>query len=348
MLAEKTAYRFTSEGKLPGFNVGGSWCFKRYAFDVWIKRLEGESMIPNYQVFMRPFLDVVNAAGGEEVKLRDVINQLADKFELSEAEREERLPSGKQTVLDNRIGWARTYLTKAGLLEVTRRAHFVITERGLNAISNPHTVIDNQYLKQFDEFIAFKDQKNEQPEVGESSQSVAEETTPDEALRAAYKQINDALASDILSRTRKVSPAFFEQLLIDLLLAMGYGGSNEGMAHTLGRSGDNGVDGVINQDPLGVDQIYIQAKRYADGNNISAGEIRDFFGALNLKKAQKGIFITTSDFTPSAVQTAKDLGMRIVLINGKELAKLMLRYNIGSRDEQVIYLKRIDEEFFEL
>lgn len=348
MLAEKTAYRFTSEGKLPGFNVGASWGFKRYVFDVWIKRLEGESMIPNYQVFMRPFLEVVNAAGGEEVKLRDVINQLEDKFGLSEAEREERLPSGKQTVLDNRIGWARTYLTKAGLLEVTRRAHFVITERGLNAISNPHTVIDNQYLKQFDEFIAFKDQKNGQPELCEANQSVAEETTPDEVLRAAFKQINDALASDILSRTRKVSPAFFEQLLIDLLLAMGYGGSNEGMAHTLGRSGDNGVDGVINQDPLGVDQIYIQAKRYADGNNISAGEIRDFFGALNLKKAQKGIFITTSDFTPSAVQTAKDLGMRIVLINGKELAKLMLRYNIGSRDEQVIYLKRIDEEFFEL
>ncbi|HAS8441805.1 restriction endonuclease [Vibrio vulnificus] len=304
-------------------------------------------MIPNYQVFMRPFLDVVNAAGGEEVKLRDVINQLADKFELSEAEREERLPSGKQTVLDNRIGWARTYLTKAGMLEVTRRAHFVITERGLNAISNPHTVIDNQYLKQFDEFIAFKDQKNEQPEVGESSQSVAEETTPDEVLRAAYKQINDALASDILSRTRKVSPAFFEQLLIDLLLAMGYGGSDEGMAHTLGKSGDNGVDGVINQDPLGVDQVYIQAKRYADGNNVGAGEIRDFFGALNLKKAQKGIFITTSEFTSSAIQTAKDLGMRIVLINGKELAKLMLRYNIGSRDEQVLHIKRIDEEFFE-
>lgn len=304
-------------------------------------------MIPSYQVFMRPFLEIVNAAGGQEVKLRDVINHIADSFQLTEEERQERLPSGKQTVLDNRIGWARTYLTKAGLLEVTRRAHFVITERGQNAISNPNTVIDNQYLKQFDEFIAFKDQKNGQSELGESSQSIAEETTPDEVLRAAYKQINDALASEILARTRKVSPAFFEQLLIDLLLAMGYGGTGEGMAHTLGKSGDNGVDGVINQDPLGVDQVYIQAKRYADGNNISAGDIRDFFGALNLKKAQKGIFITTSDFTPSAVQTAKDLGMRIVLINGKELAKLMLRYNIGSRDEQVIYLKRIDEEFFE-
>ncbi|EGQ8081166.1 restriction endonuclease [Vibrio parahaemolyticus] len=304
-------------------------------------------MIPNYQMFMRPFLEVVNEAGGQEVKLRDVINQIADSFQLTEEERQERLPSGKQAVLDNRIGWARTYLTKAGLLEVTRRAHFVITERGQNAISNPNTVIDNQYLKQFDEFLAFKDQKNGQSELDESSQSAVEETTPDEVLRAAYKQINDALASEILLRTRKTSPAFFEQLLIDLLLAMGYGGTGEGMAHTLGRSGDNGVDGVINQDPLGVDQVYIQAKRYAEGNNVGSSEIRDFFGALSLKKAQKGIFITTSDFTSSASQTAKNLGMRIVLINGKELAKLMLRYNIGSRDEQVLYIKRIDEEFFE-
>lgn len=304
-------------------------------------------MIPNYQVFMRPFLEVVNAANGREVKLRDVINQIAESFQLTQEERQERLPSGKQTVLDNRIGWARTYLSKAGLLEVTRRAHFVITERGREAISNSNTVIDNDYLKQFDEFIAFKDQKNGQSEQIQSNSNDAEETTPDETLRAAYKQINEALASEILSRTRKVSPAFFEQLLIELLLAMGYGGSGEGMAHTLGKSGDNGVDGVINQDPLGVDQVYIQAKRYEDGNNVRSGDIRDFFGALNLKKAQKGIFITTSDFTPSAVQTAKDLGMRIVLLNGKELAKLMLRYNIGSRDEQVIYLKRIDEEFFE-
>ncbi|ELA7921213.1 restriction endonuclease [Vibrio alginolyticus] len=304
-------------------------------------------MIPNYQAFMRPFLEVVHAAGGSEVKLRDVINQLAERFELSEEEREERLPSGKQTVLDNRIGWARTYLTKAGLLEVTRRAHFIVTERGRKAISDSSTEIDNRYLKQFDEFIAFKDKKNGPSESVTALGDDTDETTPDEVLRAAYKQINDALAYDILSRTRKVTPAFFEQLLIDLLLAMGYGGSDEGMAHTLGKSGDNGVDGVINQDPLGVDQVYIQAKRYADGNNVGAGEIRDFFGALNLKKAHKGIFITTSDFTASAMRTAKDLGVRIVLINGNELSKLMLRYNIGSRDEQILHLKKIDEEFFE-
>ncbi len=303
-------------------------------------------MIPNYQVFMRPFLEVVNAAGGQEVRLRDVINQLAKSFHLTEAEREERLPSGKQTVLDNRIGWAKTYLVKAGLVEATRRAHFVLTVRGQEAVANPSTVIDNSYLKRFDEFNIFKEQKSEQPYPAQHSEE-ADETTPDEILRAAYKQINDALASEILVRARKVSPTFFEQLLIELLLAMGYGGSDEGMAHTLGRSGDNGVDGVINQDPLGVDQLYIQAKRYAEGNNISASDIRDFFGALSLKKAQKGIFITTSEFTPSAIQTAKDLGMRIVLINGKQLAHLMLRYNIGCREEQVISIKQIDEEFFD-
>ncbi len=304
-------------------------------------------MIPNYQQFMRPFLEIAYAANGSEVKLRDVINKLADKFNLTEQDKAETLPSGKQSILDNRVGWARTYLSKAGLLEVTRRAHFIITDRGINALKDNQAVIDKKYLKQFDEFIAFTEQKNEGSEVIEATSIDTEEITPDEALRAAYKKINDALAQDILDRTRKVTPAFFEDLLIELLVAMGYGGTGEGAAHALGKSGDNGIDGVIDQDPLGVDQIYIQAKRYAQGNNIGSGDIRDFFGALNLKKAQKGIFITTSDFTSSATQTAKDLGMRIVLINGKELAKLMLRYNIGSRDEQVLHLKKIDEEFFD-
>lgn len=305
-------------------------------------------MIPNYQVFMRPFLEIAEAASGSEVKLRDVINQLADRFELTEQEREETLPSGKQSILDNRVGWARTYLTKAGLLEVTRRAHFIITERGVTALKDKQAVIDNKYLKQFDEFIAFKDQKNVTTKSDVEDNDDVDDITPDEALRLAYKKINDSLALDILERTRKVTPAFFEDLLIELLVAMGYGGTGEGAAHALGKTGDNGIDGVIDQDPLGVDQIYIQAKRYAQGNNVGAGDIRDFFGALNLKKAQKGIFITTSEFTSSAIETAQNLGTRIVLINGTELAKLMLRYNIGSRDEQVLHLKKIDEDFFEI
>ena len=299
-------------------------------------------MLPTYQELMKPVLE---AAKSDEVKLSNVTALLANQFNLSEKEKAELIPSGRQAVFANRVGWAKTYLAKAGLIEPTRRGHFVITDLGLEALYSSDE-INNHYLKRFDDFNAFTKQKN--TDVAKSEDKViADDATPDEVLRAAYKQIHDALASEILSRTRKVSPAFFEQLLIELLLAMGYGGSNEGIAHTLGKSGDNGVDGVINQDPLGVDQVYIQAKRYAGGNNIGAGEIRDFFGALNLKKAQKGIFITTSDFTPSAIQTAKDLGMRIVLINGKELAKLMFRYNIGCRDEQVIYIKQIDEEFFE-
>lgn len=303
---------------------------------------------------MRPFLQNAYKAHNNgqvnELKLRNVINQLAEQFNLTDEERTETLPSGRQSVLDNRVGWARTYLTKAGLLDVTRRAHFVITPRGIEAFKD-NVDINNDYLKRFDEFVAFKQKNNEPTETQSTTVLPAAEAesdiTPDEALRSAYRKINNALAEEIIERTRKVTPAFFENLLIELLLAMGYGGTGEGAAHALGKSGDNGIDGVINQDPLGVDQIYIQAKRYAQGNNVGSGDIRDFFGALNLKKAQKGIFITTSDFTPSAMQTAKDLGMRIVLINGKELAKLMLRYNIGSRDEQVLHLKKIDEEFFE-
>lgn len=306
-------------------------------------------MIPNYQQFMRPFLEIANAADGNEVKLRDVINQLAEHFNLSEDEKSETLPSGRQSILDNRVGWARTYLTKAGLLEVTRRAHFIITPRGKEALSE-NVDINNKYLKKFDEFIAFKQKNNDDIEAESESNILEQEniSTPDEILRAAYKKVNEALAQDILERTRKVTPDFFEDLLIELLIAMGYGGAGEGAAHALGKTGDNGVDGVIDQDPLGVDQIYIQAKRYAEGNNVGAGDIRDFFGALNLKRAQKGIFITTSDFTSSAQDTANNLGMRIVLINGKELAKLMLRYNIGSRDEDVLYIKKIDEDFFEV
>ncbi|WP_125721927.1 restriction endonuclease [Pseudoalteromonas rubra] len=310
-------------------------------------------MIPNYQQFMRPVLEVAAQANGAAVKLRDVVNQIADKFALTDAERTETLPSGKQSVIDNRIGWAKTYLVKAGLLESPRRAHIAITPRGIEALHSQND-INKTYLEQFDEFVAFTLKSNDtqqhtKPSIATTSQQAepTSDITPDEALRAAYKKINNALAEELLQRTRKVTPAFFEDLLIELLIAMGYGGTGEGAAHALGKTGDNGVDGVIDQDPLGVDQIYIQAKRYAEGNNVSAGDIRDFFGALNLKKAHKGIFITTSDFTASAIDTAQNLGTRIVLINGHELARLMLRYNIGSRDEQVLHLKKIDEEFFE-
>lgn len=300
-------------------------------------------MIPTYQELMTPVLE---RAREGEVKFRDAVDEISNELKLTDEELSELLPSGKQTVIANRIGWAKTYLSKAGLLNTKKRGFFTITDRGIEALNSGQN-IDNKYLKQFDTFNSFHGQSSEIKVVDNTLTQDDEQMTPDEVLRRAYEKINDSLSTDLLTRVRAVSPIFFETLLVDLLVEMGYGGNEEGAAHALGRTGDNGVDGVINQDPLGVDQIYIQAKRYAEGNNVGASDIRDFFGALNLKKANKGLFITTSDFTQSAVQTARDLGSRIVLINGQQLSKLMLRFNVGCRDVETLHLKRVDEDFFD-
>jgi len=303
-------------------------------------------MIPDYQTLMLPVLE---AAANDAVDTRSVINALADDFALSSEEREEMLPSGKQRTFDNRVHWAKSYLKQAGLLEYPKRGYFVATAEGRRVLSQKPAKIDNGFLSQFDAFQEFKSRKGTETDTENKSDKPVSESsaTPDEILRTAYKRINDSLGTDLLSRVRLASPQFFETLIVDLLLAMGYGGTSEDAARALGQSGDNGVDGVVDQDPLGVDQIYVQAKRYAEGNNVGAGDIRDFFGALNLKKAQKGLFFTTSAFSTSAIQTAKDLGMRIVLIDGVQLTKLMIRYGIGCRDEEVLHLKSVDDEYFE-
>lgn len=304
-------------------------------------------MIPSYQSLMKP---VLVCAKNNEVRIKDVIDQIADNLKISDEEKNKLLPSGKQTFLANRIQWATTYLFKAGLIHRTRRGYFVITDRGKQALSDPNIQIDNQYLKQFKEFQDFQNlsSSNNQADNSEIGNNVdIDEVTPDEVIRTAYRKINSSLQTDILDRIRSASSAFFESVIIDLLLGMGYGGAIENAGRTIGQTGDDGVDGVIDQDPLGVDQIYIQAKRYADGNNISSSHIRDFFGALNLKKAQKGIFITTSKFTASAIKTAESLSNRIVLIDGIELSKLMLKNNIGCKNQDTLYLKKIDEDFFE-
>ncbi len=302
-------------------------------------------MIPDYQTLMRP---VLKSSADGEVRISAVIDQLAREFGLTEEEREELLPSGKQTRFANRVHWAKGYLKQAGLVRPTRRAHFVITDRGRDILQTDDA-INAAYLERFEEFQEFKNRTRESvsDEVAVEA-DVQDAATPDEVLRAAHRKINAALSADLLDRVREASPAFFENLIVELLLAMGYGGTSEDAGRALGKSGDDGIDGVIDQDPLGVDQIYVQAKRYAERNNISAGDIRDFYGALSLKKAQKGIFVTTSAFTPSAVQTARDLGSRIVLIDSVQLAKLLIRYNIGCRDEEIIHLKKIDEDFFDV
>lgn len=304
-------------------------------------------MIPDYQTLMLPVLK--SCAHGERIT-SDVIDALAIEFQLTQEEKEQLLPSGKQSTFSNRIHWAKGYLKQAGLLIYPARSHFVLTDGGRKVLASNPDKIDNKFLEQFEAFQEFRSRKGAQSSNVSSERETilpSEDATPDELLRSSHKAIGDALAADLLGRVRDASPQFFEELIVELLIGMGYGGTSENAGKAIGKSGDDGVDGVIDQDPLGVDQIYIQAKRYAEGNNIGSGAIRDFFGALNLKKAQKGIFFTSSAFTSSATQTANDLGVRIVLIDGLRLAKLMIRYNIGCRDEEILHLKKVDEEFFE-
>ncbi len=269
---------------------------------------------------------MVSAVG--EIRIGDAVDRLAEQLGLTQNEKTQLLPSGKQTLFGNRVHWAKTYLTKAGLLESTRRGHFRITERG----------------QQFKEKSAEDAAQGAQP----IEPTLASRTeTPDEIMRVAHKQVETSLAQDLLDRVRKAPPAFFERLIVNLLLGMGYGGSAADAGRALGRSGDDGVDGVIDQDALGLDRVYIQAKRYAEGNNIGAGAIRDFFGSLDRHKATKGLFVTTSTFSPSAKETADFLSKRIVLIDGEQLARLMIRYNVGCRIEEVLHIKKVDEDFFE-
>ena len=302
-------------------------------------------MIPTHQDLMRPVLEL---ALDNEVRIRDAVETLADEFDLTEEERAELLPSGKQSRFANRVHWAKSYLNQAGLVELTRRGFFVASELGRKVASDREQKIDTEFLQSFDDFQDFK-QRSRQTPVGSSeiSGESQQELTPDEALRSAHKAINEALGAELLSKVQGASPRFFEEMIVDLLILMGYGGSADDPGRAIGKSGDDGVDGLIDQDPLGVDQIFIQAKRYQTGNVIGAGHIRDFFGALNLKRATKGIFFTTSSFSNQAVETAGNLSNRIVLIDGRALSRLMLRYGVGCRTEEILELRKLDADFFD-
>ena len=300
-------------------------------------------MIPDYQTLMEP---VLRSAVDREVKSGDIVESLADRFNLTTDELAEQIPSGGQAIFYNRIHWAKTYLKQAGLIEYTRRGYFRTTERGKSVLADPSVVINNKFLRTIPEFIAFQTRGKERIQTPQVEIAFVD-ATPEDALREAYDRINATIATDLLDRLRTGTPAFFERAIVQLLLAMGYGGSSEDAGRAIGQSGDDGVDGVIDQDPLGVDQIYVQAKRYAEGNSVGPSAIRDFFGSLSLKKAQKGIFVTTSGFSKSAIETARQIGARIVLIDAEHLGRLMVRHNVGCRDQEVLHIKRIDEDFFE-
>ncbi|MFN0193728.1 MAG: restriction endonuclease [Aestuariivirga sp.] len=305
--------------------------------------------VPDYQSLMLP---VLKAAAAGEIRIGDVVDRLATELGLSADDLADMLPSGKQSSFSNRVHWAKTYLKQAGLVEPTRRAHFKITPRGSAALASGLTSIDIRYLQQFPEFNAFRTKSTD--EVAASINSSVDNAfpadpreTPDDQLRRLSKEINSSLGAEIVERIQNSAPSFFERVVVSLLLAMGYGGAIEEAGKILGRSGDDGVDGVIDQDTLGLDRVYIQAKRYNSETSIGPGAIRDFYGSLDMHKASKGLFVTTSSFSKAAVETAERLGKRIVLIDGQQLANYLVKFNVGCRVQETIEVKKIDEDYFE-
>jgi len=297
--------------------------------------------IPDYQSIMLPLLRLTRDQ--QEHSLREAIEALSTEFELSDDERKELLPSGRQSTFDNRVGWARTYLKKAGLLESTRRAHFQITGRGLSVLRQNPSKIDNNFLKQYPEFIEFQTPKDETVKSPEPEPDDFQ--TPEEEIEAAYQKVQQELANELLQTVIGCSPAFFERLVVDLIVKMGYGGTRKDAGQAIGKSGDGGIDGIIKEDRLGLDIVYIQAKRW-DGSSIGRPEIQKFAGALQGQRARKGIFITTSTFTKTAHEYVSSIETKIVLIDGDMLAQLMIDHNIGVNAIASYELKRIDSDYF--
>ena len=300
--------------------------------------------IPDFQTVMRPVLQSVG--DGETRSLADVREIVKDAFGLTDEERRERLPSGTQTVINNRVGWARTYLNKAGLLTIPQRGMVQITERGQDVLQNGPERISVAWLKQFPEFQDFHTQKPN-AEVSVTAQPVittVSDETPDEQLAAAHLSLMESLADEVLGTVRNASPAFFEKLVVDLMISMGYGGSRKEAGQATQATNDDGIDGIIKEDKLGLDTIYLQAKRWA--NAVHRPEIDKFIGALTRQRARKGVFLTTSDFSVGARDAAAGLDMKVVLIDGRELAQLMIENNLGVNVKEVFEVKQVDTDYF--
>jgi restriction system protein len=302
--------------------------------------------IPDYQTVMLPLLKQVALKG--PTKIRDARLVLADEFKLTDSERAALLPSGKQPVFDNRVGWASTYLRKAGLLRDPRRGVMEITERGLAVLAENPQTINVKYLEQFEEFIAFRDGgRGDESETGASLSSNnprPEHGTPEEVLEEAHAELRNQVLDDIVDRIKLSSPQFFEELVVDLIVKMGYGGSRIDAGKAVGKSGDEGIDGIINEDRLGLDVIYLQAKRWQ--GNVSRPEVQKFTGALQGKRAKKGILITTSDFTSEAREFVKNIDTKIILISGRQLAELMWEFNLGLGIIGNYEVKKLDLDYF--
>jgi restriction system protein len=297
--------------------------------------------VPTYEQLMFPLLVV--AEDGQVHRVREVADKVAARLALPENLRHETLPDGRNKLI-HRLEWARTYLKKAGLFEYPGRGFFKITPRGLEALKKNPSGIDNKYLAQFPEFLEFKTPKHERHESGTSTEVQA--LDPEEAIEDAYQALRTGVEADLLSRLKAGSPEFFEQLVVDLLLKMGYGGSRKDAGRAIGRSGDEGIDGVIDEDVLGLDVVYVQAKRWAD-QPVSRQHIQQFVGALQGRRARKGVFITTSTFAQSAREYVKTIDNRVVLIDGETLAGMLFDHGIGVSNGKSYTLKRIDSDYFE-
>jgi len=297
--------------------------------------------IPDYQTLMFPLLKSLK--NGQEINVRTLIEQLCSEFKLTEQEKLELLPSGQQPIIDNRIGWAKTYLLKAGLIESPRRGFVKITQKGIDVLNKKIDKINVKFLEQFPEFIEFRTIKKEQSaEQNESaSEEQVENITPDELIEDGFNSIQASLGQELLSRLRKSPPAFFENVVLKLLSNMGYG-----KGKVTGQSGDGGIDGYIYQDKLGLDKILFQAKRFGEDTSVSASMIRDFIGTLATNEANKGVFITTSRFPKDAENLSSRSQKSIRLIDASKLVSLMIEFNIGVSIEKTYEIKKIDSDFF--
>ncbi len=298
--------------------------------------------IPDFQKIMLPLLKYAN--DGQEHSLRETITYLATVFDLTEEERKELLPSGQQALFDNRVAWSRTYLKKAGFLESPRRGFLKITERGIQALKQSPSEINLKSLNEFPEFIEFKTIKKE-TEKSEAEFEYFSDNTPQESIEFGYQKIKKELEVELLKRIKSCSAEFFEKLVVDLLVTMGYGGSRHDAGKAIGKSGDSGIDGIIKEDKLGLDIVYIQAKRW-DTTVVGRPEIQKFVGALHGQKARKGVFITTSKFSQEAKDYVSIIESKIVLIDGQELAEFMIDNNVGYSTISIYEIKKIKEDYF--
>jgi restriction system protein len=300
--------------------------------------------VPDFQEVMRPLLTAI--ADGVEHELKEVKSKLIAHFSITEDELRTKIPSGRAFLFDNRLGWANTYLKKAGLITSARRGYLQITALGSSFLKDHPDGIkisDLKKIEQFKEFHQVKDKESKQPIGAELTE--IEEKSPEEVIDSAFEVILNDLRSELIVTIKNCSPLFFEKMVIDLLIKMGYGGSRREAGTAIGKSGDEGIDGIINEDKLGLDSIYIQAKRLE--NTVPIKEIRDFAGSLLSKKARKGVFITTSDFPKSAYDFVNSIEPRIILVDGNKMASLMIEHGVGISTKETYEIKSIDNDYFE-